>query len=262
MKCYDCNGKIQRNTRYKNCLQCKGPFHIKCSNKSNADWTCCKCLLSNLPFHKTSNEDFFANSLGLSDSSTDFLKNIPSFNIKSLIDSLPGENYDKDDFVSNTISSKYYSSIEFKQTKFNKNHLSMAHINIASLQLHIEELKSLLVILDKPLDIIAITETRLHSQENPPIDISIPGYNFYHTETHTQNGGAGVYIKSTMECTVNKELSISLDDICESIFIEIKIKNRKNILLGGIYHHHSAINTFRSEYMDKTLTKLIKTKRQ
>ena len=58
IKCFDCNGKILRNTRYKNCLQCKGPFHIKCSTKSNADWTCCKCLFSELPFHKTSNENF------------------------------------------------------------------------------------------------------------------------------------------------------------------------------------------------------------
>ena len=91
---------------------------------------------------------FLSNLLGLDKTGTSLIKNTPSFNIKTLLDSLPGENFDKDDFISNTISSKYYSPIEFKQTKFNKKHLSMAHLNIASLQFHIEELKSLLVLLD------------------------------------------------------------------------------------------------------------------
>ena len=154
------------------------PFSHKIFQKTTDDWTCPKCLLSELPFNKTTNEDLLSNLLGLDKTSTEFIKNTPSFNIKTLLDSLPGENFDKDDFVSNTISSKYYSPTEFKQTKFNKKHLSMAHLNIDSLQAHIEELKTLLVILDKPFDIIAITETRLYSQEMPKIDISIPGYDF------------------------------------------------------------------------------------
>ena len=83
----------------------------------------------------------------------------------------------------------------------------MAHLNIASLQFHVEELKSLLVLIDNPFDIIAITETRLHSQEIPKVDITIPGYDFYHTETYTQKGGAGIYIKSNIECTVKRKHS-------------------------------------------------------
>ena len=261
MKCFGCNGKIKRNTRYKNCLQCQDPHHIKCSTKSTNNWTCSKCILSELPFYKTTNDDFLSNLLGLDDSSIEFLKNVPSFNIKTLLDSLPGENFEKDDFVTNTISSKYYSPIELRQTKFNRKHLSMAHLNIASLQLHIEELKSLLVILDKPLDIIAITETRLHHQEVPKIDITIPGYDFYHTDTYTSKGGAGIYVKSTFECTVNKELSVSIENVCESMFIELKNKRNKNILIGSIYRHHSTIKEFRTQYMDKTLKKILRSKK-
>ena len=130
IKCSECNGKIKRNTRYKNCEKCNCPSHIKCSTKTTDDWTCPKCLLSELPFNKTTNEDLLSNLLGLDETSTEFIKNTPSFNIKTLLDSLPGENFDKDDFFSNTISSKYYSPTEFKQTKFNKKHLSMAHLNI------------------------------------------------------------------------------------------------------------------------------------
>ena len=261
MKCSECNRKITRNTRYKNCVKCQGSAHIKCSTKSIHDWTCPKCLLSELPFNKTSNDDFLSNLLGLDDSSSEFLKNIPSFNIKTLLDSLPGENFGKDDFVSNTITSKYYTPIEFKQTRFNKKHLSMAHLNIASLQFHIDELKNLLALLNEPFDIIAITETRLHNQEIPKVDISIPGYDFYHTETCTPKGGAGIYIKSTIECTVNKELSASIENVCETLFIEIKNGKKKNMLVGSIYHHHSTIEQFRTQYMDKTLNKLLKSKK-
>ena len=260
MKCSDCNGKIKRNMRYKNCFKCKGPFHIKCSTKSTNVWSCSKCNFAELPFHKISNEDLVSFSSGFDDATTQLLKNIPSFNIKTLLDSLPGENFDKDDFTSNTISSKYYTPIEFKQQRFNKKQFSMAHLNIASLQFHIDELKSLLVILDQPFDIIAITETRLHEQ-TPSTDVSIPGYEFYHTETKTQNGGAGIYVKKGIECDIRKDLNISLQNVCESMFIEIKNKNKKNIIIGSIYRHHTAIQLFRSEYMDKTLNKLLKSKK-
>ena len=166
MKCFGCNGKIKKNIRYKNCSQCENSFHIKCSTKKTSIWNCSNCLFSQLPFHTSTNEDLYALLSGYNSTSSDFLKNIPSFNLKTLIDSLPGENFSKDDFIFNTITSKYYSPIEFKQEKFRKRQLSMAHLNIASLQLHIEELRHLLLLLDHPFDIIAITETRLHQQES------------------------------------------------------------------------------------------------
>ena len=196
-------------------------------------WNCSKCLFSHLPFHTSTNEDLYTVFSGLNSSNLDFLKNIPSFNIKTLIDSLPGENFSKDDFISNTITSKYYSPIEFRQAKFRKRQLSMVHLNIASLQLHIEELRDLLLFLDHPFDIIAITETRLH-QQIPQIDISISGYDFLHTETHTLKGGAGIYIKDTIDYDVLTHLNASLNNICESMFIEIKNKI-KRISLWGLY---------------------------
>ena len=36
---------------------------------------------------------------------------LPNFNLKTLLDPLPGENFSKDDFISNTITLKYYSPI-------------------------------------------------------------------------------------------------------------------------------------------------------
>ena len=134
-----------------------------------------------------------ANFLGLTDSNLDFLKNVPNFNIKSLVDSLPGENFSKDEFIYDTIESKYYQPIEFKVEKFGNNKFSIAHLNIASLTLHIDELRTLLKLLDSSFDVIAITETRLLCQD-PTVDIAIQGYDFHHTVTHTSKGGSGFYI--------------------------------------------------------------------
>ena len=260
MKCSGFNSKIRKNIRYKNCTQCANPFHIKCSIKTTSTWTCSKCLFSELPFHKSTNEDLFSILSGLNKTNSDFLNNFPSFNMQSLLDQLPGEKFANDDFISNTITSRYSTPIGFEQEKLKKRQLSMTHLNIASLQLHIEELRSLLLVLDHPFDLIAITETRLLDQ-NPKINISIPGYDFYHTETHTSKGGAGIYAKSSLDCDVIKNLNASLDNICESMFIEIKNKIKKNIIVGCIYRHHTPIDLFRSEYMDSTLTKLLKTKK-
>ena len=104
-----------------------------------------------------------------------FLKNVPSFSIQSLIDQIPGQKFDTDEFISDTIESKYYTPAEFISTKLSKKSFTIFHMNIASLQAHIDELKSLLTFLDHPFDVIGITETRLHDS-SPLVEIQIPGY--------------------------------------------------------------------------------------
>ena len=185
LKCSACQNKIKKNVRYKNCYQCEKPFEIKCSTKSLSAWMCLKCSFSHLPFNDISNNVLHLSLQGLCEKEQEFLKDLPNFNIKTLIDSLPGENFSKDDFISDTILSKYYSPFEFKIKKFNKSSFSMVHLNISSLQLHIDELRTLLHILDHPFDVIAITETGLTNQENL-IDVSITGYDLYHTITKTK----------------------------------------------------------------------------
>ena len=85
---------------------------------------------------------------GFDEETTDFLKDVPSFSIQTLIDQLPGKNFDTDEFISDTIESKYYSPAEFISAKIPKKLFSIFHLNIASLQGHIDELKSLLTLLN------------------------------------------------------------------------------------------------------------------
>ena len=117
------------------------------------------------------------------------INSMPSFTIKSLLDQMPGQNFETDEFMSETITSKYFTPSEFLEQKLPPNKFSMLHINIASLGKHIDELRSLLEVLSHPFDIIGITETRFHD-DNPLTNIEIDGYMF--SNTHIQKQGVEV----------------------------------------------------------------------
>lgn len=52
---------------------------------------------------------------------------------------------------------------------------------------------------------------------------------------------------------VKQNLSKSIDDVSESLFIELIRDGQKNILIGCIYRHHSPISTFINDFFKKTL---------
>ena len=103
---------------------------------------------------------------------------------------MPGQNFETDEFLSESISSKYFTPSEFLKRKFSPNNFSMIHINFASLSKHIDELRILICNLNHPFD---VTETRLYD-DDPLVNIEIDGYEFKHTPTGTQCGGAGIHI--------------------------------------------------------------------
>ena len=74
----------------------------------------------------------------------DLLNSTPSFTIQSLLDQMPGQNFETDEFMSESISSKYFTLSESSGSKLPPNKFSMVHINIASLSKHIDEPRNLL----------------------------------------------------------------------------------------------------------------------
>ena len=70
-------------------------------------------------------------------------------------------NIETDEFLADTIESKYYKPKEFIAAKIPKNTFSYQHLNIASLQAHIDNLKILLALLNHLFHIIGITETTI-----------------------------------------------------------------------------------------------------
>ena len=190
-------------------------------------WECNCCSLGNLPFSKTNDNDFLINLLGLDDKNSDFLRNVPSFSIQSLINQIPGENFDTNEFLSESITSKYYTPAEFITAKLPKNKFSIIHLNIASLSAHIDELRSLLSLLDHPFDAICISETRFH-EDTPLINYQIDDYDFFHEKTPTQCGGVAIYVKSTYNPVKISKFSGAHHQVSESVFVEIKSKSKRN----------------------------------
>ena len=69
---------------------------------------------------------------------------------------------------------------------------SILYCNIRSLSKNLNLLEELLCSLDSKLDILGITETALG--EKSISNVNITGYNFFHTDSPTNAGGAALYI--------------------------------------------------------------------
>jgi hypothetical protein len=199
------------------CFDCKSYFHSKCSIALNEfvkhknSWICDYCISRRnpLPF-STINDDELILNLTAKDNASECLNLQTSFTIQSLLDQLPGDKSDvSDDFLAKSISSKYYTPSDFIRSNFSKKPLSVMHINIASLQCHIDDLRSLLGVLGHSFDVIGISETRLNIETDPLIDISLDGYDFIETRTKAVYGGTGIYIKNGIKYTTQKELEKS-----------------------------------------------------
>ena len=73
---------------------------------------------------------------------------------------------------------------------------------------------------------IRITETRM-CDDDPLVNIDIEGYEFKHTPTKTRCVGAGINVKSCYNYEIIKDISNSLTNLTETLFIEIKRKGQK-----------------------------------
>ena len=218
LKCFGCNKGTKIGTCVAYCYVCRHHFHLKCGevNKKDMplphDWICPGCTMKTLPFGNINDENMKLTIHGFSDDNIDFcVDKCPSFSIQSLLDKMPGQKIDTDQFMSNTILSKYYTASDFLSAKFSNSNFAIFHLNISSLQKHIDDLRTLLMCTNSNFDVICISETRLHN-EVPLSNIQIDGYNFIHTPTLTQCGGSGMYIKNDIEFSILDKLTQSHKD--------------------------------------------------
>ena len=71
-----------------------------------------------------------------------------------------------------------YTIDDFKSQKFNSTkHFSIMHLNISSIEYHIEEFQIIVKLLKHQFDFICISETKLRDKLEPKTDINIEGYN-------------------------------------------------------------------------------------
>ena len=246
-KCSGCKKTIARSIHPVKCSSCSKNFHKKCSKiplkNCQNKWTCHDCCRVEIPFYNISNDDFIATINGIDNIDDTKLNLLPSYSVQTLLDKITNSAYvESGEINSETVNSKYYTPNEFIVKRFAKSKFSILHLNIVSLQAHINELRELIALVNYPFDLIAISETKLKKNCDILVNIDIDGSNFEKTETETFFGGVALYIKkSHTKYKVRKELSLSEKNIAESIFVEIERKNQKNIIAGCICLCHSEL---------------------
>ena len=152
------------------------------------------------------------------------------------------------------VTCNYYSIKEFTECKFNtRKTFSIMHLNIHSIQLHIDELKYFLNMLEHTFDIVTISESKLKSE--PSVNIEIPGYKTpISTKTEAEKGGTLIYIAEGINYKPRKDLEIYQSKELESTFIEIINPKESNDIIGVIYRHPNMDTT---QFIDNKFNDLL-----
>ena len=157
----------------------------------------------------------------------------------------------------NSISYDYYDVNDHNKIVINQSDLTVIHLNISSLALHIDKLELFLSLIKTKFDIICISESRITKNNSLTTNINIPGYNFEHTPTESKAGGSLMYISDKISYKLCNDLNIYCSKQLESVFIEVLIPNKQNQLIGTVYKHPSMnVSKFNHEYLTDILTKI------
>ena len=168
---------------------------------------------------------------------------------------------DDDELSLTTVDSKYH---DISQLNSLNPHLSssfgMFHVNIASLNKHIADLRLILSALEFKFDIIAISEHKFRKGSPPKNNIDIPGYqSFLFQPTESSHGGTGFYLKNNINFIERHDLALNSLGNFESTVIEINFPKRENLIAACIYRHPTSkisIHDFNKNHMDPFLQKI------
>ena len=210
------------------------------------------CALVNLPFYNLSDIEFNALTgnwqyVFSSDADIyDVLHNPDKFDERD------------SDLMLSTPNSNYYSLTKLNQLLNNCSHdtISLLHFNIKSLPKNVSILNYFLYTFDNIPDVLAITETKLN--DNNVANIDLLNYNFYHTDSPTMAGSAGLYMRKDLQAIHRPDIKFNIP-LVESCWSEIITgRNRSSIVVGCIYYRHPSANIkeFTSEL--KTIIKQLK----
>ena len=124
--------------------------------------------------------------------------------------------------------------------------LTILHCNIRSLSKNLNLFEELLCSLDSKLDILGITETKL--SEKSLSNVNIKGYNFFHTDSLTNAGGAALYIANNLKAIPIPDIKFDLE-LVESCWVHIDAgKNNKTLIIGCINKHPTCnLEQFRNQ---------------
>ena len=284
--CVKCNRNVGKRHRAVCCDICNRWVHIKCNLINPNDYKklqndpspfyCIQCTTTIFPFGKITDNEFYSiatkgiffpgnNPSSISSPlSPQVQKHINDLN--NHLSKFSSENDDEDNI--SPINCKYYEPFEFDNAKFNsKKSFSIFHLNIHSIQKHIDTLRALITTLESDkfqFDIIAITESKLKINCEPTVDINIENYHYPESAPSEANkGGVLIYVNKIHNYKPRTDLKIYESKLLESCFVEIINSKRSNDIVGVVYRHPSmSLDHFNDDHVRSLITSLSREKKQ
>ena len=264
IKCSICHNWIHHNTRNKCPLLTNEELELL--NLSNKPWACPICVSSSLPFGQLDENQCLLFNLDKNDLASDDINLVPNAEISKfaakcdkILNSLV--EIEDDELSSTSVDSKYYDISQLNSLNPDlSSSFGMFHVNIASLNKHIDDLRLILTALDFKFDIIGISEHKIRKGSTPKNNIDIPGYqSFIFQPTESSHGGTGFYLKNNVNYIERHDLALNSPSNFESAVIEINFPKRKNLIVACIYRHPTSkisIHDFNKNNMDPFLQKI------
>ena len=206
-KCGFCERRMFRKKQKTiSCQACGTSFHKRCTQIlgrnfnlvacNSANCYCQYCFVKNVPSSEvnespTNDENQSRNSLANiiiipNSNKSDFYNSCNSIEVPFA-----------DDNYHILINSKYFNINEMNALKTKENHFGILHLNIASLNKHINGLSNLINLMKLNFPIIGLNEHKIGL--NTPINnISLPGYAFCIDETKSTHSGTGYLLTKSI----------------------------------------------------------------
>ena len=277
--CGICCKSVAINHRAIQCDTCDKWIHIACNKLEGKDYSlyqkqpelvfeCINCRSEYIPFCNLNDNQFdIAVSKGVNYLADFNLQTSLTPSQQSILDRIEiavqdqedNDDSDNDDMDINPVTCKYYSINEFIKLKpQSKKYFSIFHLNIHSIQRHIEELRILLQLINFNFDFLCISESKLEKGSEAKVDISIDGYEQPLSKpTEATKGGVLLYAREGIVVAPRTDLDNLMykSKQLESIFVEV-VGDSKSLV--GIIYRHPCMNEkiFNDDYL-KTFIKKI-----
>ena len=262
--CGVCAKAVGINHHAIKCDICQKWIHIKCNkygkkdykfhqNNPNETFFCIKCTADNIPFSTLNDNQFeIAVKKGVNYPLEIDVRYAPTaaeqrfFNklnnaINNHTFELNEDCMDGDDENMYPINCNYYSIDEFESKKFNSDKtFSILHHNIHSIELHIEQLRIILEMLNFKFDFICLSESKIQNGSEPKINIDIQGYQPpVGMSTESTKGGVLLYVRTGLNFIPRNDLTNIMykPRELESFFIEVNNPKETNNIIGVVYRH-------------------------
>lgn len=142
-------------------------------------------------------------------------------------------------------TSEFHTNEELSKCLSSNSSFSILHCNIRSLSKNYDNLVNMLHEINHPFSVIGLSETKFKLNQDQLTNSDLSGYYFLSQSTLTNAGGVGFYILNDLSYSVRSDLSTSVKDDFESLWIEIENKSQHNIICGVVYRHpNGSMNSF------------------